>query len=41
MRAYITEGRSFPGRAVSLSDQAAEGGEGAEDGWRDGEGHGG
>lgn len=35
---YITEGRSFPGRAVSLSDQAAEG---AEDGWRDGEGHGG
>lgn len=32
MRAYITGGRTFPGRAVSLSDQAAVGGEGAEDG---------
>lgn len=30
---YITEGRTFPGRDVSLSDQAAAvGGEGAQDG---------
>lgn len=32
MRVYITEGKTFPGRAVSLSDQAEVGVEGEEDG---------
>lgn len=29
---YITEGKTFPGRAVPLSDQAEAGVEGEEDG---------